>query len=208
MADTQHDDLQADLSPEVSSSAEAGAPEAQATEADASDVITASDVPVDPEPSDPEAAAPGQAPQAVAAPESVPTTGPSVETSTIVPPLGVSPAGGAAPASDSDGEGGEWALLVDKLQAWWGSGELQNLWRQSRTPLTVGLALIAVLLVLQVYAGLLGAINSLPLVPGLLELVGLIWAVRHGLPKLIRRSEREQLLDGLRQRWSSFRGKN
>lgn len=135
-----------------------------------------------------------------------PATEPSVETSTTVPPLGADPTGDAAPASDGDGEGGEWALLVEKMQAWWSSGELQKLWQQSRTPLTVGLALIAVLLVLQVYAGLLGAINSLPLVPGLLELVGLIWAVRYGLPRLLRRSEREQLLGGLQQRWSSFRG--
>jgi hypothetical protein len=141
-------------------------------------------------------------------PVAMPATEPSVETSTTVAPLGSGPTGDAAPASAGDGEGGEWALLVEKVQAWWSSGELQKLWQQSRTPLTVGLALIAVLLVLQVYAGLLGAINSLPLVPGLLELVGLIWAVRYGLPRLLRRSEREQLLGGLQQRWSSFRGRS
>ncbi|TVS06704.1 MAG: hypothetical protein EA413_03220 [Cyanobium sp. PLM2.Bin73] len=137
-----------------------------------------------------------------------PATEPSVETSTTVPPIGAGPTGDATPASDGDGEGGEWALLVEKVQAWWSSGELQKLWQQSRTPLTLGLALFAVLLVLQVYAGLLGAINSLPLVPGLLELVGLIWAVRYGLPRLLRRSEREQLLGGLQKRWSSFRGRS
>ena len=139
-----------------------------------------------------------------------PASEPSVETSTTVPPLGAGPTGDAAPAGEGagegDSEGGEWALLVEKIQAWWSSGELQKLWQQSRTPLTVGLALIAVLLVLQVYAGLVGAINSLPLVPGLLELVGLVWAVRYGLPRLLRRSEREQLLGGLQQRWSNFRG--
>jgi hypothetical protein len=196
MADIQRDDLQAIVtpepsspepsSPELSSPEEPGAPEAQLSESGSS------------------APAP-----AAPAPAGTAEGEPSLEASTTVPPLGGSVPGGAGPAAASDGvgEGGEWALLVEKLQAWWGSGQLQTLWQQSRTPLTLGLTLVVVLLVLQVYAGLLGAINSLPLVPGLLELVGLIWAVRYGLPQLIRRSERERLLNGLQQRWSSFRGK-
>ena len=71
----------------------------------------------------------------------------------------------------------------------------------------VGLNLIALLVVLRVYSALLGAIESLPLVPGLLELVGVIWLVRKGVPKLVRNSEREQLISGLRQRWQSFLGR-
>jgi hypothetical protein len=58
-----------------------------------------------------------------------------------------------------------------------------------------------------VYAALLGAIDSLPLIPGLLELVGVIWAVRFGVPKLLQRSQREQLFGGIQQRWQSFRGR-
>jgi hypothetical protein len=119
-----------------------------------------------------------------------------------VPALG---AGGTA-APEGEGEGGEWNLLVEKLQQWWRSGELQNLWQQAKTPLTIALVVISVLLVLRVYAGLLAAVNSLPLVPGLLELVGLIWALRFGLPKVIRRSERDQLIAGLQRRWRSFSG--
>lgn len=187
MADPQRDDLQDAVPPGEITGNQATTSESIASEATPSE-------------------------KALSMPAATPASEPSVETSTTVPPLGAGPAGDAPPASEAasggDDEGGEWALLVEKMRAWWSSGELQKLWQQSRTPLTVGLALIAVLLVLQVYAGLLGAINSLPLVPGLLELVGLIWAVRYGLPRLLRRSEREQLLGGLQQRWSSFRGRS
>jgi hypothetical protein len=34
-----------------------------------------------------------------------------------------------------------------------------------------------------------------------------IWLVRKGVPKLVRNSEREQLISGLRQRWQSFLGR-
>ena len=109
-----------------------------------------------------------------------------------VPPLATTPAA-AAPA----GEGGEWELLTGQVRAWLESGQLQKLWAQARTPVTALAAQIA----------LLGAIESLPLVPGLLELVGVIWLVRKGVPKLVRNSEREQLISGLRQRWQSFLGR-
>jgi hypothetical protein len=61
--------------------------------------------------------------------------------------------------------------------------------------------------VLRVYSALLGALESLPLIPGLLELVGVIWAVRFGLPKLVQRSQRQELISSIQQRWQSFRGR-
>jgi hypothetical protein len=67
---------------------------------------------------------------------------------------------------------------------------------------------VGVLLVLRIYSALLGALDSLPLVPGLLELAGVVWVVRFGVPKLLRSSERERLLGGLNQRWKAFRGKS
>jgi hypothetical protein len=130
----------------------------------------------------------------------------SVVAATIeVPPLAATPAADA-PAGEG-GEGGEWELLTGQVRAWLESGQLQKLWAQARTPVTALAALIALLVVLRVYSALLGAIDSLPLVPGLLELVGVIWLVRKGVPKLVRNSEREQLISGLRQRWQSFLGR-
>ena len=217
MADTQRDDLQADsstaesstedTSTEDTSATAGGTPHGSAAEAGTTDV---SSEPVLPVTSQPEAAQPAvPEPEIPVEPSSVPSAmaEPSLESSTSVSPLGGSATGGGAAASLGDSEGGEWALLVEKLQAWWSSGEFQKLWAQAKTPLTLVLGGIAVLLVLRVYAGLLGIINSLPLVSGLLELVGVIWTVRYGLPRLIRRSEREQLLAGLEQRWRSFSGR-
>jgi hypothetical protein len=118
-----------------------------------------------------------------------------------VPPL--EPGADAAMAGEA---GGEWALLMGKLREWLASGELQRIWSQARTPLTAIAALIGVLLVLRIYSSLLGAIDSLPLVPGLLELVGLVWLLRYGLPKLVRRGEREQLINDLKKRRQDFLG--
>jgi hypothetical protein len=201
MADTQRDDLEADPGLSGASAAEASPP-ADGAEVTSPDPTGGAEAP------GPAASAPS--PVAAAAPvsaspaqEPAPAGSPTVESTTTVPPLASPAAGGPA----GEGEGGEWNLLVEKVQQWWASGELQNLWRQAKSPLTIALAVVALLLVLRVYAGLLAAVNSLPLVPGLLELVGLIWAVRYGLPRLIRRSEREQLIAGLQRRWQSFSGR-
>lgn len=127
---------------------------------------------------------------------------PELESSTTLPALG------SEPGEAGSGEGGEWDLLVSKVRDWLASGQLQALWQQAKTPLTLTLALVGLLLVLRVYSALLAALDSLPLVPGLLELVGVIWAVRVGLPKLIQRSQREQLLGELQQRWQRFTGRS
>ena len=50
-------------------------------------------------------------------------------------------------------------------------------------------------------------IDSFPLAPGLLELVGGIAVVRFGLVKLVRSQERRALIEGLQQRWKAFQGK-
>ena len=106
------------------------------------------------------------------------------------------------------GEGGEWELLLGKLRQWLDQNELNKLWAQARKPVTILAGLAALVLVLRVYSAVLGALDSLPLVPGLLELVGVVWAVRYGIPKLLRSSERERLLGGLNQSWKAFRGKD
>lgn len=103
-------------------------------------------------------------------------------------------------------QGGEWQLLVAKLQAWWASGELQSLWLRSRQPLTLLVGLLIVLAVLQVGTAVLDAVGSVPLLPGLLELVGLVWVLRHGAPRLLRSQDRQRLLTDLNARWRAFRG--
>jgi hypothetical protein len=103
-------------------------------------------------------------------------------------------------------QGGEWQLLVAKLQAWWDRGELQSLWLRSRRPLFLLVGLLVALAVLQVGSAVLDGVASVPLLPGLLELVGLAWVLRHGVPRLLRSQDRARLLTDLNQRWRAFRG--
>jgi CAAD domains of cyanobacterial aminoacyl-tRNA synthetase len=112
----------------------------------------------------------------------------------------------ATAGADGDG-GGEWALLQEKVGAWLSSGQLQQQWRAARQPLSLLAGLIALLLVLRIYGALLGVLDSLPLIPGLLELVGVIVVVRFSLTRLVRSDERSSLIQGLQQRWKAFRGK-
>lgn len=112
----------------------------------------------------------------------------------------------ASTPSAADGEGGEWELLMQKLGSWLSSGQLQQQWQAARQPLSLVAGLIALLLVLRIYGALVGVLDSLPLLPGLLELVGVITVVRFSLTRLVRSDERQRLIGGLQQRWKSFLG--
>ena len=116
------------------------------------------------------------------------------------------PASPTAVATANEGEGGEWELLVEKVKQWIASGQLQQQWQTARTPITLVAGLIGLLLVLRIYGALLGVVESVPLLPGLLELVGVISVVRFSLTRLVKSDDRHQVIDGLKQRWSSFRG--
>jgi hypothetical protein len=111
----------------------------------------------------------------------------------------------ATPAADQDG--GEWELLVEKVRTWISSGQLQEQWQSARTPLSLLAGLIAVLLVLRVYSAVLGVLDSIPLLPGLLELAGLVTVVQFSLTRLVRSNDRREVIEGLKQRWQSFRGR-
>jgi len=147
----------------------------------------------------PAASEPAPLPEPVVLPITPPAV-PTVATTIDLPARGDN---GGGPT----GEGGEWALLLSKLQDWLGSGQLQAQLQAARTPFTLVAGLIALLVVLQIYGALLAVINSFPLAPGLLELVGVIAVVRFGLVKLVRSQERRALIEGLQQRWKAFQGK-
>ena len=104
------------------------------------------------------------------------------------------------------GDGGEWELLVAKVRQWLASGQLQELVDTARTPLTLLAYLVVAVLVLQIYAALLDVLEGLPLVPGLLELAGVVTVVRFALTRLVRSSDRQQVIAGLKSRWNAFRG--
>jgi hypothetical protein len=106
---------------------------------------------------------------------------------------------------DPSQEGGEWQLLTAKLADWAASDAPQTLWQQLQSPLKSLALLLGALVVLHLYAAVLGALEGVPLLPGLLELTALVWIARHGAPALLRREERQTLIDQLSQRWQRLR---
>lgn len=113
-----------------------------------------------------------------------------------------------APASDraAGSDAGGWEQLLSTLRSWFASEAGPMGWRALGTPLLAVAALVSAVVALRVYGALIDAIGGIPLLPGLLELAGLIWLVRQGAPRLVRRSERQRLLADLQDRWRSFRG--
>ena len=106
------------------------------------------------------------------------------------------------------GEGGEWELLLERLSSWWNSGELGRQWQRIRGPLKGVAILVAVLLALRLYGTVVSTIDSIPLVSGLLELAGLITVLQFGTTRLLRSSDRQEVLAQWRRRWQEFRGRD
>lgn len=148
--------------------------------------------------------APAAAPEPVAAPAA--STGDSNSPS-LASTVEVPASTHVAPAAGSE-EGGEWDLLMQKLNGWIQSGQLQQQWQALRTPLSLVAGLIGLLVVLQVYGAVLAVLDSIPVFSGLLELAGLITVVRFSTTRLVRSDDRRQVINGVRQRWQSFRGRN
>lgn len=162
------------------------------TPVEASDTTLADPQPVstDTTASATDTAAPAAAPAAAA---------PGVASVLEVPPLA---------AETPAGEGGEWDLLIGKLQAWLTEINLVGQWDRIRGPLKGVAILIAVLIALRAYSAVVGTIASIPLFSGLLELVGAIAFGRFAWDNLLRTQERQKLFAAWQQRWSDFSGRN
>ncbi len=102
-------------------------------------------------------------------------------------------------------EGGEWQMLTTKLADWAASDAPQTLWQQLQSPLKALAVLLGALFVLRLYTAVVGALEGVPLLAGLLKLTALVWIARHGAPALLRREERQTLIDQLSQRWQRLR---
>lgn len=115
------------------------------------------------------------------------------------------PAAGSSEEGEADG-GGEWEMLVSQVRDWLNNLKLQQTVQELRRPLSMLGWLLAVLLVLRIYGAVIGTIDRLPLVPGLLELVGVIAVGRFAATRLVRSQERQTLIRQLSDRWKAFRG--
>ena len=103
--------------------------------------------------------------------------------------------------------GGEWQELLDRLNGWLGEGQVAELWQQSQRPLKALAAALALLLVLRLLGSVLGALDGVPLLPRLLQLVGLIWIGLYSSRNLVRSDSRQQLLAKAEGVWSSVVGR-
>ena len=96
-----------------------------------------------------------------------------------------------APANTAEAsEGGEWQELMAVLNNWLGAGKASQIWEQSQRPLKAAGLAIVLLILLQLLGAVLGTLNHIPMLPRLLELVGLIWLGIFAAKKLVRSSDR------------------
>ena len=151
----------------------------------------------DPTPTPEPAPAATPEPEPTPAPTPAPTPDPVIASTVSIP---------AQESADEDG--GEWELLVGKVKDWLEQNDLAELWTKAQLPLRVVGGLIVFSLVATVYSGVLSTINSIPLVPGLLELAGVIWLVNFALRNLIRNSDRDNFIKGARSTWTRVTGRS
>ena len=172
-----------------------------------------------PSPAEPEAVSSAPTPDPFTASQSAPTAeevAAAAPTPTPEPPAPEPPAAESPIASTvsvpadpnaSDSEGGEWHLLMEKLNAWLADAKLMELWQQSQRPLKLVGGALALLLVLQLTSAVLGTLDAIPMLPRLLQLTGLIYVVLFASRRLVRSDERRSLIEGVKNSWSSFTGK-
>ena len=157
--------------------------------------------------------------QNTSAPESAPIsseiTQPSVAEATATPPNAVPASPSIAervsvparvPADSSSEEGGEWDLLSNRIKQFFEANNLQDQWQSLRQPLFLLGGLIALILTLRIYGGILDAIATVPLAPRLFQLVGTFYAGWFAATRLVRAEERKRISANVQDIWSSLRG--
>ena len=157
--------------------------------------------------------------QNTSAPESAPIsseiTQPSVAEATATPPTAVPASPSIAervsvparvPADSSSEEGGEWDLLSNRIKQFFEANNLQDQWQSLRQPLFLLGGLIALILTLRIYGGILDAIATVPLAPRLFQLVGTFYAGWFAATRLVRAEERKRISANVQDLWSSLRG--
>ena len=172
--------------------------------------MCSSDLASGPAPEPPAEVAPSLVPSAATSPsQPVAAEHPPAPAEEPAPPPGVAATITVPPLEEGESSGGgEWELLVERFTTWWNSGELNRQWQRIRGPLKGVAILVAVLLALQVYATVVRTIGGIPLVSGLLELTGLIVVLQFSATRLLRSSDRQEVLTQLQRRWLDFRGRD
>ncbi len=66
--------------------------------------------------------------------------------------------------------------------------------------------LIALVIFVRVYGGILLIIESVPLAPSLFEMAGIIWLAWFSVTRLIRSQDRQEVISSVLSRWHAFSG--
>ena len=179
--------------------------ETSATEATASEPAVVTEVAKPATPA-PELKAPEPSPVASA---TAPAPAPAPEAPKPAPEPGAIATTVSVPADPgaSAAEGGEYQLLLDKLSALLGDTDLNAVWQQSQRPLKLlGVAMV-VIVTLQLTGAVLDTLGGIPMLPRMLQLVGLTWLVMFGSKRLLRSEGRQQLIGQVSGAWNAFVGK-
>ena len=144
------------------------------------------------------AATPPPAPTPAPSPKPEPAAAESPIASTVSVP---------ADPGANEAEGGEWHLLVEKLNKWLAEAKLMELWQQSQRPLKLLGGALGLLLLLQLTGAVLGTLDAIPMLPRLLQLTGLIYLCLFASRRLVRSDERRNLIEGVKGSWNAFTGK-
>ena len=110
------------------------------------------------------------------------------------------------PADSSSEGGGEWDLLSNRIKQFFEANNLQDQWQSLRQPLFLLGGLIALILTLRIYGGILDAIATVPLAPRIFQLVGTFYAGWFAATRLVRAEERKRISANVQDIWSSLRG--
>ena len=97
-------------------------------------------------------------------------------------------------------------MLSSRIKAFFEANNLVDYWQNLRQPLLLSGALIALILTVRIYGGILDAIATVPLAPRLFQLVGTIYAAWFAATRLVLSSERKKISGNVKDVWSSIRG--
>ena len=152
---------------------------------------------LEPEPTPPSASSTASSTTTAAPEPPAAATSPSIAERISVP---------AQAPSEGDDEGGEWDMLSSRIKAFFEANNLLEHWQSLRQPLLLIGALIALILTVRIYGGILDAIATVPLAPRLFQLVGAIYAAWFAATRLVLSAERKKISGNLKDVWSSIRG--
>jgi hypothetical protein len=94
------------------------------------------------------------------------------------------------------------------MRAWLEEADLAGQWQKLRGPLKGVALLVALILALRLYARVVGALDAIPVISGLLELTGLLYALWFSATRLVRTQERDRVFADWKNRWQAFSGRD